>query len=182
VNDGVSLSADGADDADWEEGEGAWNDGLDAAPRMEASEPPPTGAEGEEEDDGGDHPKGAPVHADLGWPKLPFEVRVVVEGFVRQIDAVIGGILVPPCLGRGTAIGAGLATGGDMGSADGAIAGWTETGHDPQEVAVSAARAVLARSMAMVMGPTPPGFGVIQPAMGWTSSKATSPTRRLPPG
>jgi hypothetical protein len=36
-----------------------------------------------------------------------------------------------------------------------------------QLAAISAARTVFCRSMAMVIGPTPPGLGVIFPAMGW---------------
>src|SRR5262249_27861550 len=42
----------------------------------------------------------------------------------------------------------------------------------------SAAVTVLTRSMATVIGPTPPGTGVIAPATGATASKSTSPTRR----
>lgn len=34
--------------------------------------------------------------------------------------------------------------------------------------------------MATVIGPTPPGTGVIQDATSFTASKSTSPTRRLP--
>src|SRR5690606_8276553 len=41
-----------------------------------------------------------------------------------------------------------------------------------------AASSVLRRSMVMVMGPTPPGTGVIASAISATSSNATSPTRR----
>src|SRR5438094_756857 len=47
--------------------------------------------------------------------------------------------------------------------------------------ASSAARTVFCMSMAMVMGPTPPGLGVIIPAIGRTRAKSTSPTRRPPP-
>ena len=32
----------------------------------------------------------------------------------------------------------------------------------------------------MVIGPTPPGFGVILPAMGWMAAKSTSPTSFVP--
>src|ERR1039458_4407739 len=32
----------------------------------------------------------------------------------------------------------------------------------------------------MVIGPTPPGFGVILPAIGWTFLKSTSPTSFVP--
>src|SRR5215216_8033040 len=39
-----------------------------------------------------------------------------------------------------------------------------------------AARSVLARSIAIVMGPTPPGTGVIAPATSLAASKSTSPT------
>ena len=39
---------------------------------------------------------------------------------------------------------------------------------------------VLAMSIAMVMGPTPPGTGVIAPAIGTASSYATSPTSAVP--
>mgnify|MGYP006201166621 CR=1 FL=1 len=42
----------------------------------------------------------------------------------------------------------------------------------------SAARMVLRRSMAMVIGPTPPGTGVIADAIFETGSYATSPVRR----
>ena len=38
-----------------------------------------------------------------------------------------------------------------------------------------AAATVLNKSMVMVMGPTPPGTGVIQPATFFTPSKSTSP-------
>ena len=34
-------------------------------------------------------------------------------------------------------------------------------------------------SMAIVIGPTPPGFGVIFPATGWTAAKSTSPTKSV---
>jgi Flp pilus assembly protein TadD len=44
--------------------------------------------------------------------------------------------------------------------------------------AISAARTVLLSSIAMVIGPTPPGFGVMAPATWRTASKSTSPTRR----
>lgn len=44
--------------------------------------------------------------------------------------------------------------------------------------AISAARTVLLSSIAMVIGPTPPGFGVIAPATSRTASKSTSPTSR----
>ncbi len=37
---------------------------------------------------------------------------------------------------------------------------------------------VFAMSMAMVMGPTPPGTGVMAEHLGATESKSTSPTRR----
>jgi len=49
-----------------------------------------------------------------------------------------------------------------------------------QLMARSAAWTVLRISMAMVMGPTPPGLGVILPAMGSRALKSTSPTRREP--
>src|SRR4051812_36073801 len=50
----------------------------------------------------------------------------------------------------------------------------------------AAARAQFSRSIAMVIGPTPPGTGVIQPATGLTAVKSTSPAsdpsaRRLMP-
>src|SRR5262245_30381234 len=41
----------------------------------------------------------------------------------------------------------------------------------------SAAVTVFSRSIAVVIGPTPPGTGVIIPATSLTSSKSTSPTR-----
>src|SRR3972149_2111915 len=44
----------------------------------------------------------------------------------------------------------------------------------------SAAATVFERSMVTVMGPTPPGTGVIQEATSFTASKSTSPTMRLP--
>ena len=44
--------------------------------------------------------------------------------------------------------------------------------------AFSAALTVLRISNAIVIGPTPPGFGVIFPAIGWTFVKSTSPTSR----
>src|SRR5690606_2358771 len=53
-------------------------------------------------------------------------------------------------------------------------------GEDPC-VIHRAASQVLCSSMATVMGPTPPGTGVIHPATSRTASKSTSPTRR-PPG
>ena len=37
-------------------------------------------------------------------------------------------------------------------------------------------------SIQMVMGPTPPGTGVMAPATGATFSKSTSPERRKPEG
>src|SRR5216110_58781 len=40
----------------------------------------------------------------------------------------------------------------------------------------SAARTVLRMSIAIVIGPTPPGLGVILPAMGSKALKSTSPT------
>jgi hypothetical protein len=43
---------------------------------------------------------------------------------------------------------------------------------------ISAARSVFFISMAMVIGPTPPGTGVINPATSFASLKLTSPTRR----
>ena len=49
---------------------------------------------------------------------------------------------------------------------------------DQAPVSSSAARTVFCMSIAMVIGPTPPGLGVIRPAMGWTAAKATSPTSR----
>src|SRR5690606_41124069 len=41
-----------------------------------------------------------------------------------------------------------------------------------------AASSVFWSSIAIVIGPTPPGTGVIQPAFSRTASKSTSPTRR----
>src|SRR5207247_2912385 len=49
------------------------------------------------------------------------------------------------------------------------------------DLASSAARTVFCISIAIVIGPTPPGFGVIMPATGWTRAKSTSPTSRAPP-
>jgi len=46
--------------------------------------------------------------------------------------------------------------------------------------AFSAARTVFFISMATVIGPTPPGTGVIHPAFFLASSKSTSPTSREP--
>ncbi len=43
---------------------------------------------------------------------------------------------------------------------------------------ILAARTVFLSSMVMVMGPTPPGYGEIQPATSLASLKATSPARR----
>jgi len=43
-------------------------------------------------------------------------------------------------------------------------------------VVCSPARMVFCMSVAMVMEPTPPGLGVIRPAMGWTEEKSTSPS------
>src|ERR1041385_3646680 len=51
----------------------------------------------------------------------------------------------------------------------------------PQPHACSAARTVFCISIAMVIGPTPPGLGVILPATACTSAKSTSPTNREPP-
>ena len=47
----------------------------------------------------------------------------------------------------------------------------------PPYACVSAAVTVLTRSIATVMGPTPPGTGVMAPATSTASSKCTSPTR-----
>jgi len=52
--------------------------------------------------------------------------------------------------------------------------------HDPWPRRRRAARAVLAMSMAMVSGPTPPGTGVIRPAMGATLVVSTSPQSTAP--
>src|ERR1051326_2267464 len=46
--------------------------------------------------------------------------------------------------------------------------------------AISAARTVFCISIAIVIGPTPPGLGVMLPAIGWTPAKSTSPTKREP--
>ena len=46
----------------------------------------------------------------------------------------------------------------------------------------SAASTVLTSSIAMVIGPTPPGTGVISPATAFTPSKSTSPQRAVPSG
>src|SRR3989338_4488320 len=54
--------------------------------------------------------------------------------------------------------------------------------HNAQSLAArSAARTVFATSMVMVIGPTPPGTGVIQPATSFAESKSTSP-HSLPSG
>ena len=46
--------------------------------------------------------------------------------------------------------------------------------------AVKAERTVFCINMATVMGPTPPGTGVIAEATNLASSKSTSPTKRVP--
>src|SRR5258706_1138201 len=46
--------------------------------------------------------------------------------------------------------------------------------------AISAALSVFSSSMAIVIGPTPPGTGVIAPATSFADSKSTSPTVRDP--
>jgi hypothetical protein len=54
-------------------------------------------------------------------------------------------------------------------------------GHFPlvsPAVSASAAFTVFVRSIATVIGPTPPGTGVIAAAFSATASKSTSPTRR----
>ena len=58
---------------------------------------------------------------------------------------------------------------------------WPSAGAGKPAIA-QAARTVLASRQAIVIGPTPPGTGVIAPAISVTSAKATSPTMRdLPP-
>ena len=52
------------------------------------------------------------------------------------------------------------------------------TAHRPALRNLTAASTVLASSMAMVIGPTPPGTGVIAAATSLTPSKSTSPTTR----
>ena len=47
-----------------------------------------------------------------------------------------------------------------------------------QDLILSQAVTVFAMSIAMVMGPTPPGTGVMTEHFGATVSKSTSPTRR----
>src|SRR5665213_1891883 len=72
----------------------------------------------------------------------------------------------------------------------GALDGSREPGNSPRFVERahaasserSAACAVLARSMAIVIGPTPPGTGVIAAAISRTASKSTSPQSRYPRG
>lgn len=50
--------------------------------------------------------------------------------------------------------------------------------HPSQGAALWADRRVFCSKPVMVMGPTPPGTGVIAPATSFASSKATSPVRR----
>ena len=58
-----------------------------------------------------------------------------------------------------------------------------ETGRDGETVARQQAASVLARRQAIVIGPTPPGTGVIAPATGATLAKSTSPAMTgLPSG
>src|SRR5438552_1920880 len=47
-------------------------------------------------------------------------------------------------------------------------------------LSISAERTVFISSIAIVIGPTPPGTGVISDATWFTPSKSTSPTRRVP--
>ena len=73
----------------------------------------------------------------------------------------------------------------DDGHREGGVGGWErepwlkrESGQDASPCWRRAAVRVLEMSMAMVMGPTPPGTGVMAAQRGETEAKSTSPTMR----